>query len=87
MIIFCKISGLKEILDNLSVRLTFIFGMKTIRSLKLSGESVGYSMSSQFLSASLCLQLKKLWGKADPVQTKHQLFETKLLLQRGHVME
>ena len=25
--------------------------------------------------------------KADPVQTKHQLFETKLLLQRGHVME
>ena len=60
MIIFCKISGLKEILDNLSVRLTFIFGMKTIRSLKLSGESVGYSMSSQFLSASLCLQLKKL---------------------------
>ena len=31
--------------------------------------------------------LKKLWGKADPVQTKHQLFETKLLLQRGHVME
>ena len=48
MIIFCKISGLKEILDNLSVRLTFIFGMKKIRSLKLSGESVGYSMSSQF---------------------------------------
>ena len=39
------------------------------------------------LSASLCLQLKKLWGKADPVQTKHQLFETKLLLQRGHAME
>ena len=38
-------------------------------------------------SASLCLQLKKLWGKADLVQTKHQLFETKLLLQRGHVME
>ena len=28
-----------------------------------------------------------IWGKADPVQTKHQLFETKLLLQRGHVME
>ena len=40
-----------------------------------------------FLSASLCLQLKKLWGKADPVQTKYQLFETKLLLQRGPVME
>ena len=31
--------------------------------------------------------LKKLWGKADPVQTKPELFETKLLLQRGHVME
>ena len=43
--------------------------------------------TKSFLSASLCLQLKKLWGKADPVQTKHQLFETKLLLQRGHVME
>ena len=27
------------------------------------------------------------WGKADPVQTKHQLFETKLFLQRGHVMK
>ena len=40
-----------------------------------------------FLPVSLCLQLKKLWGKADPVQTKHQLFETKLLLHRGHVME
>ena len=43
--------------------------------------------TKSFLLASLCLQLKKLWGKADPVQTKHQLFETKLLLQRGHVME
>ena len=31
--------------------------------------------------------LKNSWGNADPVQTKHQLFETKLLLQRGHVME
>ena len=25
--------------------------------------------------------------KADPVQTKHQLFKTKLLLQQGHLME
>ena len=31
--------------------------------------------------------IKKLSGKADLVQTKHQLFETKLLLQRGHVKE
>ena len=42
--------------------------------------------TKSFLSASLCLQLKKLWGKAVPVQTKHQLFETKLFLQRGHFM-
>ena len=33
------------------------------------------------------LQLEKFWGKAEPVETKHQLFETKLLLHRGHVME
>ena len=38
-------------------------------------------------SVSLCLQLKKLRGKTDPVQTKQQLFETNLLLHRGHVME
>ena len=43
--------------------------------------------TKSFLSVSLCLQLKKLRGKTDPVQTKHQLFETKLLLHRGHVME
>ena len=30
---------------------------------------------------------RELWGKADPVRNKHQLFETKLLLQQGHVME
>lgn len=34
---------------------------------------------------SLFSQRHSAW--ADLVQTKHQLFETKLLLQRGHVME
>ena len=42
---------------------------------------------SQSHTAYNLLQLKKLWWKADPVQTKHQLFETKLLLQQGHLME
>ena len=40
MIIFCKISGSRGILDNISVRLTCIFGIKKIRSLKLSNESM-----------------------------------------------
>ena len=38
-----------------------------------------------FLSASLFLQLKKLWGKDDPFQTKHHLFEAKLLFLKEKI--
>ena len=44
-------------------------------------------LQSLFSQRHSSYNLKKLWGKGDPVQTKHRLFETKLLLQRGHVME
>ena len=44
-------------------------------------------LQSLFFQRHSAYNLLEPWGKADPVQTKHQLFETKLLLQRGHVME
>ena len=44
-------------------------------------------INKQPFSWIFCFELKKLWGEADPVQTKHQLFETKLFIQRGHAME
>ena len=48
-------------------------------------------IAPEYLQSLFCQRhsaYKELWGKADPVQTKHHLlFETKLLLQRGHVMK
>ena len=45
---------------------------KALMMYKTMNDDLAPEYLQSFLSASLCLQLKRLWGKADPVQTKHQ---------------
>ena len=44
---------------------------KALMMYKTTNDLAPRISTKSFLSSSLCLQLKKLWGKADPVQTNY----------------
>ena len=84
--ILCKISNFLSTLDweRPSLRRK---KQKAFMMYKTMNDLAPEYLQSLYSQRHSAYNLKNSWGKADPVQTKHQLFETKLLLQRGHVME